>query len=123
MIKADKLPEVFADETQMIQLFQNLISNGMKFSEASPRIYISSKAEEDKFILSFRDNGIGIESQYFDRIFLIFQRLFPKGQYDGLGIGLSICKRIVERHGGIIGVESELGKGSTFYFTIPRNNL
>jgi len=123
LIKADKLPEVFADETQMIQLFQNLISNGMKFSEASPRIYISSKAEEDKFILSFRDNGIGIESQYFDRIFLIFQRLFPKGQYDGLGIGLSICKRIVERHGGNIGVESKLGKGSTFYFTIPRNNL
>jgi PAS domain S-box-containing protein len=121
IINANDLPEVFADEIQMIQLFQNLISNAIKFSEASPTIFISSKTEEDKYTLSFMDTGIGIEQEYFERIFLIFQRLFPKGQYDGLGIGLSICKRIAERHGGKIWLESIPDKGSTFYFTIPKN--
>ena len=114
------LPKVFADESQMIQLFQNLISNSIKFSTESPRIYISSKSETDHYLISFKDEGMGIEPQYFEKIFQIFQRLHPKEQYEGTGIGLAICKRIVERHGGKIWVESEFGKGSTFSFTIPK---
>ena len=119
VIKIDQLPVISADVTQMNQLFQNLIANGIKFSTKSPRIYISSKSEEGQYIFSVRDEGMGIEPQYYNKIFQIFQRLLPKEQYDGLGIGLAICKRIVERHGGKIWVESEIGKGSTFYFTIP----
>ncbi len=122
IIKADKLPLINADESQMNQLFQNLISNGIKFSNGSPRIYVSSRTEKDKYVFSVKDEGIGIEPQYFERIFQIFQRLFPKDQYEGTGIGLSICKSIVERHQGKIWVESEPGKGSTFYFTCKRTN-
>jgi len=120
-IKTDKLPVVFADENQMIHLFQNLIANSIKFSIGTPEIYISVKQVSDYFVFSVKDNGIGIESRYFDRIFQIFQRLMPKEQYDGTGIGLAICKRIVEHHEGKIWVESVPGKGSTFFFTIPGN--
>ncbi len=121
IIKSDELPAVNADESQMIQLFQNLISNSIKFSTETPRIYISSKSETDHYLISVKDEGMGIEPQYFEKIFQIFQRLHPREQYEGTGIGLAICKRIVERHGGTIWVESELGKGSTFFFTIPKN--
>jgi PAS domain S-box-containing protein len=121
IVKYDDLPVIHADETQMIQLFQNLISNAIKFSPENPKIIITCKTEEDKYCFAVKDNGLGIESQYFDRIFKIFQRLQARDKYEGTGIGLAICKRIVERHGGIIWVASEPGKGSTFYFTIPHN--
>ncbi|MGE5458516.1 MAG: sensor histidine kinase, partial [Methanococcaceae archaeon] len=120
-IKFDNLPEVFADETQFTQLLQNLIHNSIKFSTESPRIYISSTLDTDHYTFSIKDEGMGIESQYFERIFQIFQRLVTREQYEGIGIGLAICKRIVERHNGEIWLESELGKGSTFYFTIPKS--
>ena len=118
-IKAGELPVVFADENQMIQLFQNLIANGIKFSPKAPEILISSTRENENFVFSISDKGIGIEPQYFEKIFQIFQRLLPKEQYDGTGIGLAICKRITELHGGKIWVESKYRKGSTFHFTIP----
>ena len=114
-----KLPVVIADESQMILLFQNLISNSIKFSPESSKIIVSVKNKKDYFVFSVKDEGMGIEPQYFERIFLIFQRLVPREKYEGTGIGLAICKRIVERHGGSIWLESEIGKGSTFYFTIP----
>ncbi len=116
----DPLPTVMADGMQLVQLFQNLISNAIKFhGEERPRIHISAKQEGHEWGLSVRDNGIGIDPEYHERIFLIFQRLHGRAEYAGTGIGLAMCKRIVERHGGRIWVQSELGKGSTFYFTIP----
>ncbi len=123
VIKIRKLPLVIADENQMIQLFQNLISNSIRFSPGTPRINISCRVENNHFLFSVKDKGIGIEPQYFERIFQIFQRLHPKEQYEGTGIGLAICKRIVERHGGKICVKSEPEKGSTFMFTIPRKGI
>lgn len=122
VIKSDELPAVIADENQMIQLFQNLIANSIKFSTESPSVYISSESDNDHYLISIKDEGMGIEPQYFDRIFQMFQRLHPKEQFEGTGIGLAVCKRIVERHGGSIWVESEYGKGSTFFFTIPKND-
>jgi len=120
VITHDPLPTVMADGMQLIQLFQNLISNAIKFrGEERPRINISAKQGENEWVLSLRDNGIGIDPEYHERIFLIFQRLHGRAEYAGTGIGLAMCKRIVERHGGRIWVQSELGKGSTFYFTIP----
>ncbi|MGB9980536.1 ATP-binding protein [Methanobacterium sp.] len=120
-ITCNSLPEVCADERQLIQLFQNLISNAIKYRkpEEPPKIHISAKKEDNECVFSVSDNGIGIESEYFDRIFAIFQRLHTKEEYEGSGIGLSIVKKIIDRHGGQIWVESELGNGSTFYFTIP----
>jgi PAS domain S-box-containing protein len=118
-IKSDDLPIVIGDMVQLIQLFQNLLANAIKFSIESPRIFVSSKSNHDHYLISIKDEGMGIEPQYFDKIFEIFQRLNPRDQYEGTGIGLSICKRIVERHGGKIWVESEYGKGSSFFFTIP----
>jgi PAS domain S-box-containing protein len=112
------LPVIFADENQMIQLFQNLIENSLKFSKNNTSIHVSVKSDSAYHIFSIKDEGIGIEQQYFERIFKIFQRL--NRNYDGTGIGLAICKRIVERHGGYIWVESEPGKGSNFIFTIPK---
>ena len=115
------LPVIIADESQMIQLLQNLISNAIKFrSEESPRIHVSGEVKADKWIFSVSDNGIGMDSKFFDRIFVIFQRLHKKDEYGGTGIGLAVCKKIIQRHGGKIWVESEIGKGSTFYFTISK---
>ena len=119
-IKSKMLPFVYADEAQMIQLIQNLIENSIKFSEETPKIVISSKSNIQEYIISVKDEGLGIDPKYNDRIFKIFQRLVPREKYEGTGIGLAICKRIVERHGGRIWLESEAGKGSTFFFSIPR---
>ncbi|MBM4463803.1 MAG: PAS domain S-box protein [Chloroflexi bacterium] len=116
----DPLPVVWGDAGQLIQLFQNLIDNAIKFhSEEAPRIHVSSRLRGSEWVLSVRDNGVGIAPEYFDRIFLLFQRLHPREKYSGTGIGLAICKRIVERHGGQIWVESRSGEGSTFCFTLP----
>jgi PAS domain S-box-containing protein len=120
-IVVEALPSVIADEGQMLQLIQNLVGNAIKFSYDNSQIQISSLQEGDSIIFSVKDDGIGIEPQYFERIFQIFQRLHTREDYPGTGIGLSICKRIVERHGGSIWLESELGKGSTFFFSLPKN--
>ena len=116
----DGLPQVTVDEVQFVQLFQNLISNAVKFrNKEKPRIHISAEKKGNEWVFSVKDNGIGIEKEYFDRIFVIFQRLHGRSEYEGTGIGLSVCKRIVERHGGRIWVESALKKGTTFYFSVP----
>jgi light-regulated signal transduction histidine kinase (bacteriophytochrome) len=120
VVTRDLLPTVTADEVQLTQLFQNLIDNAIKFRSDQPlEIHVGARREEDRWVFSVRDNGIGIEPQYAERVFEIFQRLHGPNEYSGTGIGLAISKRIVERHGGRIWVESEPGKGSTFYFTIP----
>jgi PAS domain S-box-containing protein len=120
IVTNDDLPEVMADETQLIQLFQNLIGNAIKFHKPgeSPRIHISAQRKNEDWVFSVRDNGIGIDPQYFDRIFVIFQRLNTREEYKGTGIGLAICKKIVERLGGKIWIESQPGQGATFYFTL-----
>jgi PAS domain S-box-containing protein len=116
----DALPTVMADATQLVQLFQNLISNAIKFRrEASPRVHVSVEAREREWVFSVQDNGIGIEPQYADRIFKIFKRLHTRTEYPGTGIGLAICKKIVERHGGTIEMKGKPGEGSTFIFTMP----
>ncbi len=115
----DPLPSILADETQLIQLFQNLIGNAIRFHGVeSPQIHISAQPVEAGWQFAVQDNGIGIEAQYAKRIFMIFQRLHGRNEYPGTGIGLAICKKIVEHHGGLIWVESEPGQGSTFRFTI-----
>lgn len=120
-ITHDNFPDVMADPSQLQHVFQNLISNSIKFrrDDESPRIHVSARSLDGMVQFSVQDNGIGIEPQYFERIFVIFQRLHARNLYDGTGIGLALCKRIVERHGGRIWVESEPGKGSTFHFTLP----
>ncbi|MGB9937866.1 MAG: PAS domain-containing protein [Methanobacterium sp.] len=126
-IEYDYLPNVIGDAGQLQRVFQNLISNALKFKkcEETPTIHISAfKDKENKeYVFSVKDNGIGIEEQYKERIFTIFQRLHTRDVYEGTGIGLSIVKRIIERHGGRIWVESEFGVGSTFYFTLPIEKL
>ena len=124
VITHDSLPTLRADERQLTQLLQNLLSNAVKFQGPQPpRIHVSAKPMNQEWLFSVRDNGIGIDPQYAERIFVIFQRLHNREEYPGTGIGLAICKKIVERHGGHIWVESELGKGATFYFTIRDDEL
>jgi len=121
LVTNDDLPTVRADASQLAQVFQNLIANAIKFrGEAPPRVHVSAREQAGEWIFSVADNGIGIDPQYADRLFVIFQRLHTRDEYPGTGIGLALCRRIVERHGGRIWFESELGKGSTFYFTIPK---
>jgi len=116
----DELPTVMIDTPQMISLFQNLIDNAIKFrGEEAPRIHISAERKGDEWVFSIRDNGIGIDPKASERIFGMFQRLHGSTDYPGTGIGLAICKRIIEWHGGRIWVESKIGKGSIFYFTMP----
>jgi light-regulated signal transduction histidine kinase (bacteriophytochrome) len=116
----EKLPVTMADTSQMEQLFQNLVNNAIKFhGEKPPRIEISAEKKENHWLFCVRDHGIGIDPQYSERIFEIFQRLHSRQEYAGTGIGLAVCKRIIERHGGRIWVESQLGAGAAFYFTLP----
>lgn len=116
----DPLPVVRGDEVQLGQVLQNLLENALKFRGADPlRVHIGAERKNGVWVFSVSDNGVGIDPLYFQRIFVIFQRLHPIGRYKGTGIGLAICKKIVERHGGVIWVESQPGKGATFKFTIP----
>lgn len=120
----EDLPEIMADQSQMRQLFQNLIGNALKFinQEKTPIIKITSTIHDDKCIIIVEDNGIGFEQKYADKIFVIFQRLNRRAEYDGTGIGLAVCKKIVERHRGTIEVKSEEGVGSRFIITLPINH-
>jgi light-regulated signal transduction histidine kinase (bacteriophytochrome) len=120
VVTHDPLPTVSGDATQLTQLFQNLVGNALKFRGERPsRIHIGAARENGDWRFSVVDNGIGMEPQYFERVFLVFQRLHTRKQYQGTGIGLAICKKVVERHGGRIWAESQLGEGATFCFTVP----
>jgi PAS domain S-box-containing protein len=123
VVTHDPLPIVRVDESQIGQLLQNLIGNAIKFcTQEPPLVHVSGKRNGKAWIFSIQDNGIGIDPQYAERIFVIFQRLHKREEYPGTGIGLAVCKKIVERHGGRIWVESNSDKGATFYFTIPAQN-
>jgi PAS domain S-box-containing protein len=123
LITSSALPRVHADETQLVQLFQNLIGNAIKFNRSRPpQIHVHAWPGEGETVFSVKDNGIGIDPEFSEEIFEIFQRLHPRDEYNGSGIGLAVCKKIVERHGGQIWVESQPGEGSTFYFTIKNSS-
>ena len=124
LVTYDPLPIVVADEMQLIQLFQNLVGNAIKYQDSEvPRVHISATVSaEKKWIFSVRDNGLGINSLYFEKIFGVFQRLHKREEFEGTGVGLAICKKIVERHGGAISVESKLGHGSTFFFALAESD-
>ncbi len=120
VITHESLPTVPGDEVQLLQLFQNLVANAIKFrSQTPPQIRVSAQKSGPEWVFAFKDNGIGIAPEHQERIFSIFQRLHHRSEYPGTGIGLALCKKIVERHGGRIWVESQPGQGSTFYFSIP----
>ncbi len=120
IVTHDPLPTVTADPVQMEQLFQNLIGNAIKFhGDVPPEVHVGARKKRSDWLFSVADNGIGIDRQYEDKIFAVFQRLHKQGRYPGTGVGLAICKKIVERHGGRIWFESEPGNGSTFYFSLP----
>src|SRR5437588_6336968 len=121
-VTRDKLPTVRCDEVQLAQLFQNLIGNALKFRkpDAAPAVHVAAADRGAEWEFTVRDNGIGIEPQYFERIFMVFQRLHDKGEYPGTGIGLAIVKKVVDRHGGRIWVQSQPGAGTTFHFTMPK---
>ncbi|MBU0735229.1 MAG: GHKL domain-containing protein [Proteobacteria bacterium] len=116
------LPTVVADDLQLGELFQNLIGNALKFMPEgrTPKIAVSARVQGGEAVFSVEDNGIGIAEEYWEKIFGVFQRLHRKEQYEGVGIGLALCQKIVQRHGGKIWVESEVGKRSTFHFTLKR---
>ncbi|MAT14827.1 MAG: histidine kinase, partial [Planctomyces sp.] len=119
-VTSDELPTVLGDESQMFQVLQNLIENGIKYNKSGdPRIHLSAKEENGEWLISIRDNGIGIELEQQTRIFEIFRRLHTQQEYSGTGIGLALCRKIVQRHQGKIWVNSEAGAGSTFHFTLP----
>ncbi len=123
LVTNDALPTVMADETQLVQLLQNLIGNAIKFrGRERPHVHVGAQATATEWVFAVRDNGIGIAPEYFERIFVIFQRLHARDEYPGTGIGLAVCRRILDRHGGRIWVESEPGRGSTFYFALPARN-
>jgi light-regulated signal transduction histidine kinase (bacteriophytochrome) len=125
MVTHDPLHAVLADETQLVQLFQNLVGNAIKYHNPGvPRIHISAiKNGGGKWTFSVRDNGLGIDPQYFDRIFVMFQQLHKREEFAGTAMGLANCKKIVERHGGDISVESQPGKGSTFRFALAGSGV
>ena len=122
IITHDKFPSIMGDRLQLMQLLQNLITNALKFlpKNCKPKVHISTKLDNNEWLFSVEDNGIGIEPKYFDSIFIIFKKLHAQSEYPGTGIGLALCKKIVERHRGRIWLTSEVGKGSIFYFTIPK---
>lgn len=123
IVTHDPLPVINCDPLQLGQVLQNLLGNALKFRNGkAPQIHVSAEEKQADWLFSVKDNGIGIEAQYFDTIFLIFQQLHARDRYEGSGVGLAMCKKIVERHRGRIWVESEPGEGATFYFTIPRDN-
>jgi light-regulated signal transduction histidine kinase (bacteriophytochrome) len=114
------LPTIKGDPAQLGQLFQNLIGNALKFRDhRPPRVHVAAERKEKEWLFSVADNGIGFDPKFADRVFVMFQRLHPTGEYPGTGIGLAVCKKIVERHGGNIWVDSKPDEGTTFYFTIP----
>jgi PAS domain S-box-containing protein len=123
LVTHDRLPTVIGDGTQLGQLFQNLIGNAIKFRRDDEQltVHVGAERQDGNWVISVRDNGIGIDPQYAERIFVVFQRLHGKGDRSGTGIGLAVCKKIVERHGGRIWVTSLPDEGSTFYFTLPVN--
>jgi PAS domain S-box-containing protein len=126
LITHGPLPPVLADETQLVQLFQNLVGNAIKYQHPGgvPQVHVSvTRSGEDKWMFAVKDNGLGIDSQYFDRIFGMFQRQHKREEFAGTGIGLAICKKIVERHGGNITVESQPGQGSTFRFALAGSEM
>jgi hypothetical protein len=122
-ITSDPLPRVHGDSMQITLVLQNLLGNAIKFcTNVPPRIHISAEEGVDTWRITVQDNGIGIDAKYADKIFVIFQRLHTREEYPGTGIGLALCKRIVERHGGEIGFQSSVDKGTAFFFTFPKGN-
>jgi light-regulated signal transduction histidine kinase (bacteriophytochrome) len=121
-VTSDPLPSVLADAGQLVQLFQNLIGNALKYQKGKgdmPLVHVSAiTSGRGRWVFSVKDNGLGIDPQYFEKIFGMFQRLHRRDEFTGTGIGLAICKKIVQRHGGTISVESRPGQGSTFHFTL-----
>jgi light-regulated signal transduction histidine kinase (bacteriophytochrome) len=122
VVTSDDLPAVNGDPGQLTQLFQNLIGNAIKFHGATqPEVRISAERQPDEWLFTVTDNGVGFDAKYAERVFVIFKRLHSREEYPGTGIGLAICKKIVERHGGRIWAESEIGRGTTIFFTLPQS--